>query len=141
MKFVNTITINREPAAVFSYLAEFENVPQWNYAIAKTQKVTDGPVQVGARYRQLRTVPARSEECFEVVEYEPDRRLRIRGQLGPLSGEISYVLQRVGDTTVLTNAADIHARGPLSIVDPVLTRRVKSSVAANLGVLKQILEH
>ena len=86
MKFVNTITINREPAAVFSYLAEFENVPQWNYAIAKTQKVTDGPVQVGARYRQLRTVPARSEECFEVVEYEPDRRLRIRGQLGPCPG-------------------------------------------------------
>ena len=39
------------------------------------------------------------------------------------------------------NAADMHARGPLSIVDPVLTRRVKSSVVANLGVLKQILEH
>jgi hypothetical protein len=107
---------------------------------SKDPKVTDGPVQVGARYRQLRTVPARSEECFEVVEYEPDRRLRIRGQLGPLSGEISYVLERVGDTTVLTNAADMHARGPLSIVDPVVTRRVKSSVAANLSVLKQILE-
>lgn len=140
MKFVNTLTINREPAAVFSYLAQFENVPQWNYAIARTQKVTDGPVQVGACYRQLRTVPTRSEECFEVVEYKPDRRLRIRGQLGPLSGEISYVLERVGDTTVLTNAADMHARGPLSIVDPVVTRRVKSSVAANLSVLKQILE-
>ena len=27
MKFTNTITINRQPAAVFSFLAHFENVP------------------------------------------------------------------------------------------------------------------
>lgn len=140
MKFVNTITINREPAAVFSYLSQFENVPRWNYAIAKTQKVTSGPVRVGARYQQLRTIPTRSEESFEVVEYEPDRRLVIRGQLGPFSGDICYVLEHVGDTTVLTNAADLHARGPLSLVEPVVSRRVRSSVGANLSTLKQILE-
>jgi uncharacterized protein YndB with AHSA1/START domain len=140
MRFVNTITINRQPPVVFGYLAQFENVPRWNYAIAKTQKVTDGPVRVGARYQQLRTIPTRSEESFEVVEYEPDRKLAIRGQLGPLLGEISYVLEHAGDTTVLTNAADLHARGPLRLIEFLVTRRVKSSVAANLSKLKQILE-
>ena len=63
MKFVNTITIDRAPGAVFAYLAEFENVPRWNYAIAETRKVTDGPVGVGARYVQLRTIPSRTEYC------------------------------------------------------------------------------
>ena len=140
MKFTNTITINRESTAVFNYLAQLENVPRWNYAIAKTQRVTSGPVGVGARYQQLRTIPTRSEESFEVIGYEPDRRLEIRGQLGPFFGEISYALEPVGDSTVLTNAADLRARGPLSLVEPVVARRVKSSVGANLSTLKQILE-
>ena len=140
MRFVNTITINREPAAVFAYLTQFENVPWWNYAIAKTQKITDGPVRVGSRYRQQRTIPTRSEESFEVIDYEPDRKLTIRGQLGPFSGEISYVLERADDTTVLMNAADLHARGPLRLMEFLVTRRVKSSVAANLSTLKRILE-
>ena len=32
MKFTNTVTINRQPAEVFAFLAHFENVPLWNYA-------------------------------------------------------------------------------------------------------------
>lgn len=30
MKFRNTITIERSPAEVFAYLADFEKVPTWN---------------------------------------------------------------------------------------------------------------
>ena len=140
MRFVNTITIDRAPGGVFAYLAEFENVPRWNYAIAETRKVTDGPVGVGARYLQLRTIPTRSEETFEVVEFEPDRRLVIRGQIGPFSGDIVYLLEGAANATVLTNTCDLRAHGPLSVVAPLATRRVQSAVAANLDVLKQILE-
>jgi uncharacterized protein YndB with AHSA1/START domain len=140
MRFVNTITIERAPGAVFGYLAEFENVPRWNYAIAETRKVTDGPVGVGARYVQRRTIPSHSEETFEIVEFEPDRTLVIRGQIGPFSGDIAYALDAAGDTTVLTNTCDLHAHGPLAVVAPLAARQVKSAVAANLDVLKQILE-
>jgi uncharacterized protein YndB with AHSA1/START domain len=62
MKFTNTITINRQPAAVFRFLAHFENVPRWNYAISETRKITGGPVGVGSRYQQTRTLPTPSEE-------------------------------------------------------------------------------
>src|SRR2546421_341659 len=62
MKFTNTITINRQPAAVFRFLAHFENVPRWNYAISETRKITGGPVGVGSRYQQTRTLPTPSVE-------------------------------------------------------------------------------
>jgi hypothetical protein len=140
MRFANTVTIDRAPGDVFAYLAQFENVPRWNYAIAETRKVSNGPVAVGARYLQLRTVPNRSEETFEVVEFEPDRRLVIRGQIGPFSGDIAYQLDGAAIATVLTNTCDLRAHGPLSVVTPLLTRQVKSAVSANLDVLKQILE-
>jgi carbon monoxide dehydrogenase subunit G len=140
MKFTNTITIDRPPASVFAYLADFENVPAWNYAISETRKLTDGPVAVGARYRQSRTLPDPAEETFEVTEYEPDRALGIRGSLGPFPAQVSYTLEPAGNATVLTNTFDLEPSGALKLVAPIANRRIKSAVAANLGVLKQILE-
>ncbi|HET8778535.1 MAG TPA: SRPBCC family protein [Agromyces sp.] len=140
MKFDNVVTINRPPAEVFAYLAQFENIPNWNYAISDTRKITTGPAGVGARYRQVRTLPARSEEEFEVVEFEPVRRLSIDGALGPFHGRVTYALDGVGGATTLTNTVDVHASGPLRAVANLASRKVQAAVAANLGVLKELLE-
>jgi uncharacterized membrane protein len=140
MKFTNAIMINRPPSEVFAFLAHFENLPLWNYAISDTRKISGGPVDVGARYVQARTVPARSEETFEVTEFERDRRLSIRGTLGPFQGEITYLLETAGNATALTNTMNLQPSGPLRLVAPLAASRVKSAVAANLDTLKQILE-
>jgi hypothetical protein len=60
--FTNTLTVQRPVDVVFAYLAQFENVPSWNYAIDSTRKVTPGPVGVGTVYHQTRSIPRRSEE-------------------------------------------------------------------------------
>jgi uncharacterized membrane protein len=140
MQFTNTITIKRRPDEVFAFLAHFENLPLWNYAIAETWKITDGPVAVGSRYRQTRTLPTRSEETFAVTEFEPVHRLSLGGALGPFEGEIHYLLEPVGDATVLTNTMTLQPSGPLRLVAPLAAPRVKAAVAANLDTLKQILE-
>lgn len=140
MKFDNVVTINRPAAEVFAYLARFENIPSWNYAISETFKITAGPVGVGSRYRQVRTLPARSEEEFEVVELEPDRRLAIDGDLGPFHGRVTYVLDDMGGATTLTNTVDLQASGPLRAVAKLASRKVQTAVAANLGALKELLE-
>src|SRR5215470_6788162 len=140
MNFTNTITINLPPAEVFAYLAEFENVPRWNYAISETSKTTTGPVSVGSRYRQTRTIPGRSEETFEVTEFEPDRVLSIRGTLGPFYGDLTYELTVAGRGTTLTNTVNLRASGPLRPIAALASSRVRTAVAANLNVLKQILE-
>jgi carbon monoxide dehydrogenase subunit G len=139
MQFTNTIRIDRRPSDVFAYLAQFENVPLWNYAISETQKIS-GPVGVGSQYRQARTIPSRSEELFTVTEFEPGNRLAIRGTLGPFEGDITYLLEPDGSATTLTNTMDLKASGPLRLIAPLTGSRVKSAVAANLEVLKRILE-
>ena len=140
MRFTNTITIHRPREVVFAYLADLENLPSWNYAIQQTRKVTPGPVEVGSRYHQVRTVPARREESLEVVELEPGRRLSVRGTLNTLPARLEYVLDAEGDSTVLTNTVELSTSGPLSLVAPVATRRIRSAVADNLDVLRQVLE-
>ena len=140
MHFENTVTIQRPPDEVFEYLAHFENVPEWNYAIVKTQQTSDGPVGVGTTYKQARSLPSPSEEAFEVTEFDPDRRLAIRGDLGPFEGTLTYDLESVPDGTKITNSADLRAHGLLKVAAPLASRRVGDAVAANLQTLKDILE-
>jgi len=140
ISFVNKLTIDRPPAAVFAYLVDLENLPRWNYAISDTRKVTTGPVGVGTRYRQSRTIPARTHESLEVTELDTDRRLAVSGSLNALPAKISYELQPEGRATVLTNTIELRPSGLLSLLAPIATREIKSAVAANLQILKQILE-
>ena len=140
MHFTNTITIDRPAAEVFAFLAQFENVPQWNYAISETRKTSIGPVGVGVRYEQTRMLPTPSGERFEVAAYEPDRTLAIRGTFGSFPGRFTYELEPMGDRTRLVNTVDLEHSGLMSIAASLMTSRVKAAVAANLGALKQILE-
>jgi uncharacterized protein YndB with AHSA1/START domain len=45
--FENTVTIQRPAEEVFAFLADFENIPTWNYAIDETRKTSAAPVGVG----------------------------------------------------------------------------------------------
>jgi carbon monoxide dehydrogenase subunit G len=138
--FENSLTIRRPVEDVFAFLADFENVPKWNYAIVETTKVSPGPVRVGTTYRQTRSAPRRSEETFEVTVFEPATRLEVQGGLGPFTARVSYLLEPTGSGTTLTNAVDLESSGLLTLVAPLATSRVKHAVAANLDTLKQLLE-
>ena len=140
MEFTNSITIERTPHDVFAFVSNLENVPKWNYAIVETRKESEGPVTVGTMYRQVRSLPSRSEETLQVTEFEPDRRFAFEGGLGPLEGTLTYELEEVGESTRLTNRADLQARGIAKLAAPIASGRVRGAVAENLDALKQLLE-
>jgi uncharacterized protein YndB with AHSA1/START domain len=140
MKFTNTITIDRPPATVFAYLANLENLPQWNYALAETRQLTPGPPAVGTRYRQTRTIPVHTEESLEITELTPNRNLTVQGTLNSLPAKLTYTLTPDDRGTTLTNTVDLHPPRPLNLLAPIALSRIKSAVAANLAALKQLLE-
>jgi hypothetical protein len=78
----NSVAVARPRVDVYAFLADFENIPQWHYAISRAWKVSDGTVRVGSTYRQTRTVPKHAEEIVEVTEYDLDRRLPYRAHSG-----------------------------------------------------------
>ncbi|WP_162605989.1 SRPBCC family protein [Jiangella aurantiaca] len=141
MRFTNVISINRSLDQVFDYLIHFENIPRWNYAITETRMITDGPVCVGSRYVQTRTIPSPSTESFEITAFEPRSGFSLSGDLGPFAAHVSYALQPTADATVLTNTMDLRAAGPRRLVARLAAPGIESAVAANLGVLKNLLEN
>ena len=138
--FENTVVIRRPIEEVFGFLADFENIPRWNYATVETHKVSQGPIGVGTIYQQVRSVPSRSEEHFEITAYDPPRRLAIRGQLGPFPSRLSYALDAIPDGTRVTNAVQLELPGPGRLLGAVAVPRVRDAVAANLRKLKELLE-
>jgi hypothetical protein len=138
--FVNTVTIMRSISDVFAFLAEFENIPAWNYAVEQTTKTSAGPVAVGTTYRQTRSVPSRSEETFEVTLFEPTSRLGIEGRIGGFPSRLRYLLEPVAGGTRLANSVDLELGPVLRLGGPVVLPAVKRSVAANLETLRQLLE-
>ena len=139
--FENTVTIQRSAEEVFAFLADFENIPKWNYAIDETHKISAGPVGVRSRYRQTRSVPSRSVEGFEVTVFEPARRLAMHGQIGPFRATISYELEATAGETRLVNKVELDApQSMLRLAAPLASPRIKAAVAQNLGKLRLILE-
>jgi uncharacterized protein YndB with AHSA1/START domain len=138
--FENTVVIRRPIEEVFAFLSHFENVPSWNYAIIQTRRVSEGPVGVGTIYQQVRSVPTRSEERFEVTAYDPARHLEIQGQLGPFPARLSYALDALPEGTRVTNSVELELHGPGRLLGRVAVPRVREAVAANLGKLKELLE-
>jgi hypothetical protein len=140
MRFSNTITIQRPAQEVFAFVSDLENVPKWNYAIVETRKTSEGELGVGTTYRQIRSIPSRSEETLRVTGFEPDRQFEFEGDLGPLRGRLLYEFDEVDGATRLINIAELEASGLLALAAPIASGRIRDAVAENLQTLKQLLE-
>jgi hypothetical protein len=96
---------------------------------------------VGTAYRQTRTIPRRTEEGFEVTDFEPPRRLAIHGQIGPFQATAGYLLEPVAGGTRLTNHVELEPSSALlRLVGPLAVPSVRAAVARNLTALKGLLE-
>ena len=141
MRFTNTVSIQKPPPVVFGFLARLDNLPRWNYALSRVDLVTDGPIRTGTRIRVTRTLPRPGRDELEVVDLDPARRLTLRGDLGPLHGTLDYTLEGApGGATLLRNTADVSPRGLARLLSPLLVNGVRSAVAANLDVMRQLVE-
>jgi uncharacterized protein YndB with AHSA1/START domain len=140
MEFSNTVAIRQPRDDVFQFVADLENAPKWNHALIETRKLTEGPVGVGTEFRQVRSVPSRSEETILVTEFEPERRMVVRGDLGPFRATMTYEFEAQGPTTLVTNTAALKADGMVGFAAPIATGRIRDAVAQNLRSLKHLLE-
>ena len=141
--FENTVTITRPVEEVFTYLADAENLPQWNYAIEQTRKILPGPG--GRRHRLPADPDAPRQEpggFRDRSALQPPGQLALDGTFGPFKARASYLLEPAASGTTLTNKWDLQpTSAPLRLLGPLAIPKVKSAVAENLRTLKQILEN
>ena len=137
LEFETTIRINRPIAEVFAFLVDLENLPKWNYYVVEVTKRSDGPIQIGTTYHQVRKT---DEQDLRISELEPNHTLTVQ-TVPPWSPKLGmrFTLDAEGDTTVIRDAWKLDTGVP-ALFEQLGARRIKSAVAENLTKLKELLE-
>jgi carbon monoxide dehydrogenase subunit G len=141
MNFETAVHVRRPLEAVFDYLADPLNFPQWNSAVQAVHKTSAGPPEVGSTYSMARRLPSgRAENQLEVVARTRPEEFALRTTSGPTPFLYRYSLASEDGETDVRLAATIEAEGILALLGPLATTAVKKGVDDNLATLKQIIE-
>lgn len=72
--------IQRDPVAVFSFVADARNLPLYMPTVLSVEKLTEGPIGPGTQFRsRMQPTPATTTEGIaQIVDYEPNRRMTSR---------------------------------------------------------------
>ena len=135
------IVIDRPIGEVWEYVNDPSNDVTWQSTLLESEQLTDGPVGVGTRVREVRQfLGVRIETAWEVKEYEPTSRSSIESVSGPVPFKGSYVLESVNGGTKLTVVGELDAHGLFKLAEPVFARMTARELESNLGHLKDLLE-
>ena len=149
MKFNVDVVIEKPIEEVFTFVAKGENGSLWNSAVREVKKISEGPVDVGAKYTMTRQLPnGFVENTYEVVEYEENRKLSIKIISGPTPFLYRYSFKSVGNATKLSLEAEMEKEGLVEVLGTkariapefVLSGFVKRGVEENFHTLKNLLE-
>ncbi|MBL0743437.1 SRPBCC family protein [Chryseolinea lacunae] len=134
MKFRNEIIINRSIEDVFKFLSDFENLSKWNYYVMKVNKITEGPVAVGAVYHQSRKTDAQD---FRIVAMDSPTLLALETLPPERYLLMRFTLVAQGSSTKIIDDWDLEASW---FVRWLAKNKVQSAVMDNLQKLKTLLE-
>lgn len=138
------VWIDRAPEAVYRFVADFENYPEWFPGILQMKSQDDRPPgTVGKRYSEIAQVPPGREEQIDVelISATPNEELASQASLAPLRPRFRYrfVSQDGGCRfvwSVHTQESGLAAALARAVTRLVLRRRSRAAMAN----LKRILE-
>ncbi len=139
--FQAKVFIDRPVGDVFAFLMDSRNDATWQSTIIEVEVDPEGPVAVGTRYHQQRKfLGKRFTVTFEVTEHVPLHRSMIEIIEGPFPGRAGYELEVADQGTELTLLVDVEAAGFFKLAEGLFTRIFRMEMAADLGILKDLLE-
>jgi hypothetical protein len=130
--------IRRLAEEVFDYASDPATEPEWNIRVKHVQKLTVGPLRVGARFRMAFTHgPAANSEC---VRFERPRYWEHAGGSKILSSGFSGRVVPKDGSSHLVLRMQLRPRGPLRLALPLVRRRMQLELARDVITIKARLE-
>jgi uncharacterized membrane protein len=140
-KIERSIVIGRPVDEVWEFVHDIASDRLWQTTLVESEQLTDGPMGVGTRVREVRHfLGLKVELAWEVTEFEPKRRSAIKGISGPVPLSGGYRLEPLDDGTRFTVSGELDAHGLFKLAEPVFARITSRELEANLGHLKDLLE-
>jgi hypothetical protein len=117
------IDVDAPPDRAFAYLARFSNAAEWDPGTSRARMVTAEPVQVGSEFELLvRAFGRDSWWRYRIVEHDPaSRRVALQAETSVVRADDTITVEARADGSTVVYDAELRLRGPLRVLDPLLT--------------------
>ncbi|MEI7560789.1 MAG: SRPBCC family protein [Actinomycetes bacterium] len=106
---------------VFRRVSDFSTTQDWDPGVVEGECLTGKSIDIGSRFRIVALFKGRkSELVYEITEFEPGRRVLLRGQNATVVSVDEITVEPHGEGSRLTYSADLTLKGPLRLLDPIL---------------------
>lgn len=120
-KFVTTIETDRPAADAFRYLADLENMAEWDPSVREVRRLTPGPTALNTHFDvELSLVPVGPTQTlhYRVTAFQEGRLVTIEADASMFrSLDVISVLE-LGNRTRVTYDAEVELKGVLAFSDP-----------------------
>jgi carbon monoxide dehydrogenase subunit G len=115
-----TFTVQPAPVTVLEYLKDFSHAEEWDPGTESCQRIDDGPVAVGSRWRNTSKIAGVSTELeYELTELD-DTHVQFVGTNDTAHTTDTITVQPHGSGSEITYVADIQMKGAAKLATPVV---------------------
>lgn len=115
------LVIDRPVEAVFDFVADERNEPRYNPHMRSAQKVSEGPIRAGTRFRsQVASMGRTIGMATVLTAYERPRRLDSATRVSFMDTSGSLTFEPAGTGTRMRWSWQVEPRGLLRLASPVM---------------------
>jgi len=135
-----SIHLSQPVEHVFAYLIDPVELRAWQSNLIETEQLTENPVRIGTRFREVRQIGGRPTEYqAEIIELEPNKRFTTKTLSGPPC-VVSYTFDAKNGGTQLEYKFVLQTSGIMRLLEPMIAGSIKKDTEKDFQKLKQILE-
>ncbi len=142
MRITEHIDVDAPPADVWAVVSDLSTHTEWRPALLEFRQVSDGPLGVGSRIREV-VRWRRSELVLDdvVTALEPERRFALTGSSTSVEFDLELRLEPTDAGTRVTMDWPLRPRSLLlKVAAPFLGRAMRAATAEELEHLKRYVE-
>ncbi|WP_066296520.1 SRPBCC family protein [Bacillus sp. FJAT-29937] len=140
--FRSSVIIHKPVSEVFHYMASMENVPELMPNVVKMEKLTEGPIGKGTKFKESRSVRGNTVNAeIELIEYKQDQTFATRGNSNGLITEYVYAFHEIEEGTQVELDAFVKTSGlRMKLTKGFIVKMIKREDGFQLEYLKEMLE-
>lgn len=126
---------------IYAFILDFENESQWAQEVVRTEKTSDGPVEVGSTFADHVSFMGRTiKTSYEILEIDDNAAITIKTSSGPVPFTATYSFSEEDQGTRLSITADVEPGGFFKLATPMIRRQLERQWTQNFASLKALLE-
>lgn len=143
MAFKETVFIDAPVETVFAITTDFTQAPLIMENVVKTEMLTEGPMQVGTRVKEVRKIRGKEAETVLIVsEFIPNQKYTVKNENSGMTVVYDYHFMAQENGTTVDFVGMIHAKGlKNALIKPLFEKILKKEDKDHLLRLKQYIEN